>query len=66
MSTESDTMTKALADKIAEMLDLRAKGVLKRSGDDFISGLITAYSLVTGESDLDVAQANALKEAQSA
>jgi hypothetical protein len=59
------TNTKALADEIAQMLDLRSTGVLKRSADDFISGLIKAYSLVTDEDDLDQAQANALKEAQS-
>jgi hypothetical protein len=41
-----------IAKKVVEMLDLRDAGLLKRSGNDFISGLLAAYRVVT-DSEVD-------------
>jgi len=33
--------------KIVEMLDWRKRGLLKASGDDFLSGMVAAWELIT-------------------
>jgi hypothetical protein len=40
------TGSEKVAVKIAEMLKLRAEGKLKKSADDFVSGLCAAYALI--------------------
>jgi hypothetical protein len=52
----------AIAAEIQEMITLRNKGHLKRSGDDFISGLIKAYALLINETDLDKAYTDAMAQ----
>lgn len=62
----TDERVTALAVKIQEMLNLRAQGVLKRSADDFISGLIKAYAILLNVEDVRRAQALALERAHRA
>jgi hypothetical protein len=54
----------SLASKINEMLQNRAAGKLKKSADDFISGLIKAYGILIDEDNQDRALEAALAMAQ--
>ena len=56
-------MTFKIAIEIAKMLLLRQEGFLQPSADDFISGLVKAYAIITDEHDVKVAFAAAKREA---
>jgi hypothetical protein len=44
-----------IARKVREMLQRRQRGELKKTADDFISGLIEAYQLVLGLENVEEA-----------